>query len=180
MAWFQGLVAGELAALGANVPIVVSCTSIPTLFTGFDGLKRVPFSNRQLVDQLARQTNRGNIIFGDWGSTRPRVEPGFANRPLDRIDYPMKNSWCFSRKNDGTWDFQMAAANLLGDEEIWNGHLQIWGEEQIIETARNQDIGIDSPQKNISARVNIHLHLQAFYDTPDLGSLNLDEDWQDE
>ncbi len=74
----------------------------------------------------------------------------------------------------------MAAANLLGDEEIWNGHLQIWGEEQIIETARNQDIGIDSPQKNISARVNIHLHLQAFYDTPDLGSLNLDEDWQDE
>jgi len=46
-------------------------------------------------------------------------------------------------------------------------------------TAINQELGVDTPQKNVAARVNIHLHRQAFYGESDIGGLNLDEGWED-
>ena len=49
----------------------------------------------------------------------------------------------------------------------------------IYQTTINEEIGIDTPQKNVAARVNIHLHRQAFYGQTDLGSMNFDEPWED-
>ncbi|MEL6996567.1 MAG: hypothetical protein AAGK67_18260 [Pseudomonadota bacterium] len=62
---------------------------------------------------------------------------------------------------------------------LWQGNLGIWGEEMIESTAINEELGIDTPQKNVAARVNIHLHRQAFYGAEDIGGMNLDEDWED-
>lgn len=180
-AWFDGVMVEQLALIEADVSIVLSCTSMPKMFTNFDGgISRVPFSNHELVDQIRR--NRGNrrarIIYGDWGSTRPREPSGFASRPLDRIDYPTEHNWCIARNRQAAWDFQQAAQAIVASPE-WQGDLGIWGEEMIEATAINEELGIDTPQKNVAARTNIHLHRQAFYGDRNLGGMNLDEDWED-
>lgn len=178
--WFDGLIGGHLQAIDATVPIVLSCTSMPKFFTDFDGgITQVPFSNRTLLDQIRkRRSNRANITYGDWGSTRPREPSGFANRPLDRIDYPTLSAWNIARNKLGNWGFQHAASAITRSVD-WDGNLGIWGEQQIVNTSISPALGIDTPQKNVAARVNIHLHRQAFFGTDNLGGLNLDEDWQD-
>lgn len=179
-AWFDGLIGGPLAQIDASVPIVLSCTSMPKLFVSFHGgITKVPFSNHELVDQIRRRrSNRTRIVYGDWGSTRPREPKEFAGRPVDRIDYPTEVAWSIARNREEEWDFRRAAEAIVRSQE-WVGNLGIWGEEMIWNTSINEEIGIDTPQKNVAARVNIHLHRQAFFGFSDLGGMNLDEDWED-
>lgn len=178
--WFDGMIGGILQAIDATVPIVLSCTSMPKLFTDFDGgITQVPFNNRMLIDQIRqRRSNRSRIMYGDWGSTRPREQSGFASRPLDRVDYPIRNAWDIARNKTQNWDFRRSAQAIVGSAD-WDGNLGIWGEEQILNTTISPALGIDTPQKNVAARVNIHLHRQAFYDAGNLSGMNLDEDWED-
>jgi hypothetical protein len=56
--------------------------------------------------------------------------------------------------------------------------LGIWGEEMIQGTTVNPAFAIDTPQKNVAARVNIHLHRQALYGSQ-ISGIDLDEDWVD-
>jgi len=177
--WFDGVIAGSLQEIDANVPVVLSCTSMPKMFSAYSGVTPVPFTNRQLVDQISRRSNRTTVIYGDWGSTRPREPGGFANRPLDRIDYPTEDTWYIARNKSQEWEFETAAEELIGNTDIWDGNLNIWGEEMIYQTTINEEIGIDTPQKNVAARVNIHLHRQAFYGQRDLDAMDFDEDWED-
>lgn len=177
--WFEGVIAESLQEIDAEVPVVLSCTSIPKMFSTFSGVSPVPFSNRQLVDQIKRRSNRTRVIYGDWGSTRPRDESGFAHRPLDRIDYPMNGAWYIVRNKDEEWNFEVAATELIKNSGVWDGNLHIWGEEMIYQTTINEEIGIDTPQKNVAARVNIHLHRQAFYGEPGLDTMDFDEPWVD-
>ena len=178
-AWFEGLVTGILEKIDAQIPIALSCTSIPKMFSTFNGVVPIEFNNRELVEQLRRQSNRANIIYGDWGSTRPRND-STGRRPFDRIDYPTTDIWYISRNKNDKWNFKTAAEKLIEKKDAWDGHLDIWGEEMIKQTTINQKLGINSPQKNVAARVNIHLHRQAFYDHSDpLRSLQLDDIWED-
>ena len=179
-AWFDGIIGGVLQAIDATVPIVLSCTSMPKLFTELDGgITPVPFNNRVLVDQIRlRRANRSRITYGDWGSTRPREPAGFASRPLDRVDYPTRNAWNIARNKIENWDFRRSAQAIVNSAD-WDGNLGIWGEEQILNTTISPAVGIDTPQKNVAARVNIHLHRQAFFDLGNLNGMNLDEDWED-
>lgn len=180
LAWFDGIIRNALAAINPVVPVICSCTSIPKVFTIFNSEDpiRVPFSNRLLVEQLARNTNRERVIYGDWGSTRPRERSGIFSRPLDRIDYPTDTAWYIARNKDDGWDFRDAALAIVNSEE-WDDNLGIWGEDMIRNTTINAELGIDSPQKNVAARVNIHLHRQSFFGQPRLDPQALDEEWQD-
>lgn len=177
---FTGLLRGALAAINPVVPVVCSCTSIPRMFTDFNDNEPtpVPFSNRSLIEQVARNSNRERVIYGDWGSTRPREPGGFASRPLDRIDYPAERAWYIARNRDDEWDFRDAAIAIVGTD-VWEGSLGVWGEEMIQNTTVNAGLGVDTPQKNVAVRVNIHLHRQAFFGQPRINPLSLDEDWQD-
>lgn len=178
--WFDGVIAESLQAIDATVPIVISCTSIPKMFASFsaDDPTAVPFNNRQLMEQVARNSNRARIIYGDWGSTRPREIGSFMNRPLDRVDYPTEQSWHIARNKESRWDFRDAACSIVNSSG-WDGNLGIWGEEMIQNTTINEELGIDTPQKNVAARVNIHLHRQAFYGQPQIDPIEFDEDWED-
>lgn len=178
--WFNGLLAESLEAIDALIPIVLSCTSIPKMFTDFSSERpiTVAFSNRRLMEQVARNSNRARVIYGDWGSTRPRDVTGFANRPLPRIDYPSNQAWHIARNKELEWGFREAALAILEHPE-WDGTLGIWGEEMIQQTTINEELGIDTPQKNVAARVNIHLHRQAFFGQPPINPAEFDEDWQD-
>lgn len=178
--WFSGFIAESLQAIDASVPIVLSCTSIPKMFDTFN--KSAPsviaFNNRSLVEQVARNSNRARVIYGDWGSTRPRELRDMASRPLDRVDYPIETAWLIARNKDDKWDFRDAARAVVASP-AWEGKLGIWGEELIANTTINKELGIDTPQKNVAARVNIHLHRQAFYGQPPIDPVALDEDWED-
>jgi hypothetical protein len=178
--WFIGVIGEALKLIDASVPIVVSCTSIPSEFSNFDSknVSEVPFSNRQLVDQVRRLSNRARVVYGDWGSTRPRRESGFANRPLDRIDFPTEISWLIARNKSDSWDFR-DAANIIVKSSAWSGDLGIWGEEMIINTTINKELGIDTPPKNVASRVNIHLFKQSFYGEDNIKGINFDDEWED-
>lgn len=177
---FGGLLSESLEVIDARVPVVLSCTSMPKMFTDFssDEPETVGFTNRELIDQVSASSNRGHVIYGDWGSTRPRESGGFANRPLDRIDYPTARAWHIARNKEEDWDFNDAAIAIV-DSDAWDGGLGIWGEEMIKQTSINQDLGINTPQKNVASRVNIHLHLQAFYGEDRVDPITFDEDWED-
>jgi hypothetical protein len=94
------------------------------------------------------------------------------------VDYPTRNAWDIARNKIGNWDFKDNATAIVGSID-WDGNLGVWGEEQILNTTISPALGIDTPQKNVAARVNIHLHRQAFYDAGNVGGMNLDEDWED-
>lgn len=178
--WFSGLLAGGLQIIDASVPTVLSCTSMPKMFTDFSQSTPsiVPFTNRLLIDQVAKGSNRNRIIYGDWGSTRPRDKRGIAARPLDRVDYPTDQSWLIARNKEDGWTFREAAMSIVNSPS-WSGNLGIWGEEMISMTTISPELGINTPQKNVASRVNIHIHRQAFYGSAPLDPSAFDEEWKD-
>lgn len=175
-AQFHGLISGILAPLDGRIPMVVSCTSMPKEYHEMSGVSNIPFTNHNLLQQLRGSTNREILIYGDWGSTKPR-EDGFGRTPLPRIDYPTADSWLIARDKDAGWSYTDAAQAIVESDE-WSGDLGIWGEQMIELTTQNEQFAIDTPQKNVAARVNIHLHRQALYGQQIVG-INLDEPWVD-
>lgn len=160
-----------------TIPIAVSCTSFPKNFTTYDGLEEEGFSNRDVIATVQRTTNHPRIIYGDWGTTRPRSY-GHTSHPKNRIDYPTDNSWVFARDQDESVEFQAAAARITSSP-YWSGRLGIWGEQLIEGTAAGQAYAIDTMPKMYAARINIHLHRQAFYHDLPLPEA-LDEEWSDD
>ncbi len=165
------------SSIPPTIPIAVSYTSFPKNFTSYIGTKEEGFSNRELIAQVQRETNRTRIVYGDWGTTRPRSYEQ-ASQPKNRIDYPTDNSWVFARDQDKSVDFRTAAARIV-DSEYWSGELGVWGEQLIEETAAGQPFAIDSMPKMYAARINIHLHRQAFYGHLPPATA-LDEVWSDD
>lgn len=160
------------------IPIAISCTSFPSDFTEIDGIEELKFTNRDLLSQIRMATNHPRMIYGDWGSTKPRSY-GHANSPKNRIDYPTDNGWLIARNNGAPISFKAAAERIKGAKGTWTGNLGIWGEQLIEGAAAGQPFAIDSMPKMYSARINIHLHRQAYY-----GHLPppeaLDEAWSDD
>lgn len=160
-----------------TVPIAISCTSFPKDFTPYNGTTEVGFTNRKLISQVRQATNHPKIIYGDWGTTRPRSY-GHASAPKNRIDYPTDSSWVFARDQHKSVDFQAAALRITKSAH-WSGKLGIWGEQLIAGAAEGQAFTIDTMPKMYAARINIHLHRQAFYNhlpPPEA----LDEEWSDD
>lgn len=173
----SGYIDNFFSEIPPTVPVGISCTSFPKDFTRYDGTEAEVFTNRELVAQVQRVTNRSRIVYGDWGTTRPRAY-GHASQPRNRIDYPTDRSWVIARDRDESVDFQTAASRIT-ESAHWSGDLGIWGEQLIEGTAAGQPFSIDSMPKMYAARINIHLHRQAFY-----GHLpppeSLDEAWSDD
>ena len=178
-AWFNGVISESLKRIDADVPIVISCTSIPRMFTEIEGVEPTRFENRVLVDQVRRLTNRSRVIYGDWGSTRPRDRNEFARRPLSRVDYPTEDAWYIARSKEENWDYREAAKAIVERSGVWSGSLGVWGEEMIQQTTIGASLGVNTPQKNVAARVNIHLHLQAFFGQPGPDLSDFEEEWED-
>ncbi|MCY4607855.1 MAG: beta family protein [bacterium] len=173
----SGFTKSFFSEIAPEIPVAVSCTSFPKDFTVYDGTSECAFTNRDLITQVRRATNHPKIIYADWGTTRPRSY-GHSNAPKKRIDYPTGTSWVIARDQDGQVCFQEAAQRITISPH-WSGNLGIWGEQLIESTAAGQAFAIDTMPKMYSARINIHLHRQAFH-----GNLpqpnELDEEWKDD
>ncbi|MYG10677.1 MAG: hypothetical protein F4170_07560 [Rhodobacteraceae bacterium] len=161
-----------------EIPITVSCTSFPKDFTRFKtGANIEEFTNRKIISEIRKNTNHPKIIYSDWGTTRPRSNQG-GGTPKNRIDYPSENSWIIARENDRNASFQEIAKNITTNSK-WLGNLGIWGEQLIEATAEGQKFAINTIPKMIAARINIHLHVQAFYKAEFPSPEALDEEWDD-
>jgi hypothetical protein len=161
-----------------EIPIAICCTTFPSDFTVFNGVKEEQFSNRDLLAQVKLATNRTKLVYADWGSTKPRSY-GHSSRPKNRIDYPTDSGWLIARDNNEELSFQTAAKQIIAAKGKWTGGLGVWGEQLIEGAAAGQPFAIDSMPKMYSARINIHLHRQAFYGAlPQPGEL--DEVWTDD
>jgi len=173
-----GYITSFFSGIPPEIPIAVCCTTFPSDFTVFDGIEELGFSNRDLLAQIRQATNHPRMIYADWGSTKPRAY-GHASAPKNRIDYPTDKGWVIARDNDDPVSFQTAAKRIIAAKGKWTGGLGIWGEQLIEGAAAGQTFAIDSMPKMYSARINIHLHRQAFY-----GHLPppeaLDEAWSDD
>jgi hypothetical protein len=173
-----GYIKSFFVGVPPEIPIAVCCTTFPSDFTVFDGIEELGFSNRDLLAQIRQATNHPRMIYSDWGSTKPRSY-GHASAPKNRIDYPTDKGWVIARDNVDPVSFQTAAKRIVAAKGKWTGGLGIWGEQLIEGAAAGQAFAIDSMPKMYSARINIHLHRQAFYGhmpSPEA----LDEVWSDD
>ncbi len=159
-----------------DIPIAISCSSFPNNFAAFGGFEEVGFTNRDLIARVKRVTGNRRIVYGDWGTTMIQCG-GYGKRPNGWIDYPTDNSWVIAGGQEEIPDFR-AAASRIRDSGHWTGNLGVWGETQIEVTAEDQPLSIKTMEQMLTARVNIHLHRQAFHGnlpSPD----SLDEEWID-
>ncbi len=173
------IVTKRMGNINEDIPIVISYTSIPKSYVGVEGTEFTPFNNREVLDEIRRLTNRPKIIYGDWGSTRPR-ENSMGRVPSPRIDIATPNGWVSAKNSDKEWDYSDAANNIVHVEQ-WNeiASEPIWGVFRVKQTAISQNIGIHTAQANVASRVNMHLHVQALYDNKTIKPIDFDEDWQD-
>ncbi len=143
-----------------EIEIVVSGSSFPDTFSGVRGRGRIPVVERTLHTNLVRRHNAATLIYGDWGSTRPPVATAGPMRNIPRIDLPFQAEWvCWRQEADE--GYPELAQRLVNDAD-WPAELAIWGTYLISCTAERLPGGIRSPGTAAAARINIHLHRQAY------------------
>ena len=95
------------------------------------------------------------------------------------MDYPLSDAWWIYLNADENWMFQRKAQRLVADSDVSDGRIGQWEEQMIAETAISEHLGINSFQKNVAVRVNLHLHRQAFYGTEFPSVEEFEDDWED-
>jgi hypothetical protein len=157
-------VSGVASNLISDFPfdIVITGSSFPDIFSKYGNESIIEMKERVIFDNLSKKHNRIPIIYGDWGSTRPPVEPKpMKNRP--RIDFPIDSNWITYRGEKTVTKFEnyRDIANRLVASQNWSKVPQIWGAYMIKWTAEGQDGAIRSPATAAAVRINIHLYRQA-------------------
>ncbi|MDH7975670.1 hypothetical protein QH494_26085 [Sphingomonas sp. AR_OL41] len=161
--WVSGIVQ-RITDIRPEVEIVVNGSSFPSSFVDIGDRGEIPVRERYLYNNLTRRHNAAILIYGDWGSTRPPSDP-VPMKNIPRIDLPENIDWISFRRDrdlDDDEDYSDIARRVIADPS-WPADLNIWG-TYIIECTANELPGaIRSPAVAASARINIHLHRQAFF-----------------
>lgn len=145
--------------------IVVSGSSFPDSFTDIVYRGVIPVHERSLHSNLSRRHNAAHLIYGDWGSTRPPSTEQIPMRNTPRIDLPTSGEWLSFRRDkqvDEDEDYPGIARRMI-DDRAWPADLNIWGTYTIECTAEQLPGAIRNAAVAAAARINIHLHRQAFF-----------------
>jgi hypothetical protein len=178
--WSRDILSREVWASGIiervsrdhpEIELVVSGSSFPDSFANIGERGVLPVEERFLYNNLVRRHNAATLIYGDWGSTRPPFDP-VPMRNVPRIDLPTSNQWISFRRDkelEDDEDYSDIAERVISDPE-WPVDLNIWGTYTIDWTAKGEPGAIRSPATAAAARINIHLHRQAFFGANDIMS----------
>lgn len=155
----------SIVDIAPNAEFVVAGGDFPQ--DGFD--KGVHFTidgeERALVDAVQREINEAKIVFGDWASARPPRVDSEIRRNRPRVDMPIRSGWeCWRRATPGKsyQDICSAAAKSRGLEDSSD----LWGNQMIIGTATSKGVAqIRSPNVAAAVRINLHMIMQAHFDT---------------
>tara|TARA_R100000322_G_scaffold35296_1_gene22642 strand:+ start:5761 stop:6879 length:1119 start_codon:yes stop_codon:yes gene_type:complete len=178
-----------LRAIRARLPSVglsLSGSSFPDSFSK-KTYGEEPIYERRFFNSVRREVPGVPLLYSDRGGARAIKNDGGGGIPAPRIDYPLPNDWRFLRR-----EFEDSSSiregqkeklyTLIAQEimtlEYWRDDLRLWGTQVIEFTSKGDEWGIRSPGRATAVRLNIHLHQQLYYDTPDyLG--DTDEEWVD-
>lgn len=152
--------------------ISVSASTFPTSFT--DIIEQEIFE-RSFYKLVADQVGYDRHIYCDRASVRAEKQNGGGGAPAPRIDNALSAKWKFFREaeeEDRDEAYQIAAKRASKCPE-WVD-LGIWGTEMIKKTAAGEENAIYSPKMSTSARINIHMYMQA--GAPELAS---ESEWTD-
>jgi hypothetical protein len=149
--------------LRGDLEVVVGGSSFPIDFSDRGTRFQTTLIERPLFQEVRRLVNGGDLVYGDWGSTRPPTDP-VPMRNVPRIDIATPVNWISWRSENGE-DYSDIANRTVQDSD-WDGSLGIWGEYMIVSTANGAGDCIRSPAMAAAVRVNIHLHQQANFDNP--------------
>jgi hypothetical protein len=169
---------GIIDTIRARAPLSVVSPSASSFPQSFANLPRQMIYERRLFEEVAGQLGSTGLIYGDRGSARADQLSGGSGVIPARIDYPEFDQWTFFRSEETGLFGYIEQARLLMDSDLWNGDLRVWGTQMIERTARGDSSAIDTPGKSTSARINLHLQLQTFYDDPDAVE-DTEDDWED-
>ncbi|MTI09251.1 beta family protein [Curvivirga aplysinae] len=162
-----------LDELGDRVPIVISNTSFPMQFV--DGINETDILDRMIFNEVSKNTGYQRLIYGDWGSSRDLPGGGNGEKIPPRIDYPTQEKWIYVKDTEG--DYQTAATSLIRDSGYWDEDLKIWA-SQMIKSTRLNGNAIHNARMCTAVRINMHLHLQTFYNEGD-ARFDTDDEWVD-
>lgn len=166
--WASGIVQ-RVTEIRPEVEIVISGSSFPDSFVDISERGEIPVRERYLYANLVRHHNAAILVYGDWGSTRPPSDP-VPMKNIPRIDLPENSDWVsFRRDRDlGTEEDYSDIARRVVADPSWPADLRIWGTYTIECTAQELPGAIRSPAVAAAARINIHLHRQAFFGAADI------------
>lgn len=167
-AWASGIVA-RIARDHPEIEVVISGSSFPDSFSDIGERGTNPVGERFLYNSLVRRHNSATLIYGDWGSTRPPSDP-VPMKNVPRIDLPTQSQWISFRRDgelEDDEDYTDIAQRVVADPD-WPTDLDIWGTYTIEWTASGEPGAIRSPATAAAARINIHLHRQAFFGANDI------------
>jgi hypothetical protein len=139
------------------------------LFDCIPAFDPIRMNERFMYNSLVRQHNAAKLIYGDWGSTRAPSDP-VQMRNVPRIDLPKPSEWISFRRDkdlDDDEDYQDIAERVIADTD-WPKNLDIWGTKTIDWTAKGEPGGIRGRAAAAAARINIHLHRQAYFGANDI------------
>ena len=158
--WASSLIK-RLTDARSDVELVVSGSSFPASFSEIASRGEIEVQERYLYSSLTRAHNQANIIYGDWGSTRPPTIDSTPMRNIPRIDLPLVSEWVsFRQIKDKDENYEQIASRVINDP-MWNDQIKIWGTYLINATAGGLPGSINSPASAAAARINIHLYKQA-------------------
>ncbi len=158
-----------------NFEFVIGGSSFPDAFSKQGERIEIGIIERTLFQEVRRNLNRGDLWYGDWGSTRPPTDP-VPMKNVPRIDFALTGQW-IAHRSDGSEDYGELAEATLSDP-AWTDGLGIWGEYMIESTAAGLEPAIKSPAMAAAVRVNLHMHIQANFDDP-AGMVVEDEPFED-
>lgn len=167
--WASGIVE-RIARDQPDIEVVVSGSSFPDSFSDIGARGVIPVGERYLYNNLVRRHNSATLIYGDWGSTRPPSTQQMPMKNIPRIDLPEPSQWVSFRRDkelDDEEDYTDIAQRVVADAD-WPADLNIWGTYTIEWTASGEPGAIRSPATAAAARINIHLHRQAFFGANDI------------
>lgn len=168
---------GFISSIKKKLPAAEIAISATTFPDSFDGLKKQAIVERGFFSLVRDQFKPSRLIYSDRGSARAERRTGGSGRPPPRIDYPSFSEWYFFRPDIVT-TYQAAAKDAMAHKS-WEPKMKIWGTQMIERTAKGDPYAIVSPVRSTATRINLHLHLQTYFDNPPLALQEIEDDWVD-
>lgn len=166
--------------------IVICGSSFSAEFGKVKGSTSFQIGERLLYANVRNNLN-ANLIYGDWASTRPPSYDDGIRRTVPRLDLSFLSAWDVFRSRklehpddeyETYWESYREVAGRVLTSASWDDVPPVWGRYAIECTAADMPVAIKSPITAAAARINLHIHVQANFNTPQLLG-NTDDPYED-
>ena len=174
--WSSQIV-GKIGLLRPEISVIITGSSFPSDFGHVEPYATLTIRERQLYNEVLRNNNTVNCLYGDWASVRPPSNKQIPMTPVPRLDLALENNWAFFRYRNDDGGYMHAAEKCI-ESDYWDDSLNIWGTYLIRATAEGDANEITYPGLATAARINMHLHSQVNFENPQ-GYIDTEDDFID-